>query len=145
MPVNFIRIIDRKRWTLLSIIIVVPVGFLTKCYSGPGSDWVNNSLGGVLYILFWSLAFSLIFGKARAWKIVLTVLLATSGIEILQLWHPNFLEEIRSTFIGVTLLGNSFSWLDMLHYVIGSLLSWVVLHLLSGNQVRRFRIGDFFG
>jgi hypothetical protein len=45
-------------------------------------------------------------------------------------YHPPFLEVIRSTFIGVTLIGNSFSWLDLVHYVIGFFLSFTLLNVL---------------
>ena len=104
----------------MAIAVIVPLGFYTKFYEGPASNWVNNSLGGVLYVIFWSLIISIFMVRARSWKIAMIVLLATCALETLQLWHPPFLESIRSTFIGGTLIGNSFSLLDMVHYVIGA-------------------------
>ena len=129
------RSIQRYRWTLLSIVIIVPLGFYTKIYNGPASGWVNNSLGGVLYVIFWSLLFSIAFERVRLWKIAALVFLATCFLEFLQLWHPSFLESIRSTFIGVTLLGNSFSWLDLAHYGIGFIASY---GLLTAVKTSRF-------
>ena len=126
MP-RFSRFVSRNRWSLLSLALIIPLGFCTKTYSGPASGWVHNSLGGVLYVIFWSILFSLFFPRSRRWKIALAVLLATCSLEILQLWHPPFLEAIRSTFMGATLIGNSFSWTDMIHYLIGSLLSLALL------------------
>ena len=120
----------KKKWTLVAIAIVVPLGFYSKFYDGPASSWVNNSLGGVLYVIFWSLLFSVLIPGSKPWKIVSIVLLITSVLEILQLWHPPFMEAIRSTFIGVTLIGNSFSWLDLVHYAIGSLVSLGFLRIL---------------
>jgi hypothetical protein len=38
------------------------------------------------------------------------VLVATCLLEFLQLWHPPLLEAVRSTFIGRTVLGTSFTW-----------------------------------
>ena len=130
MPADLQSYISKNKWTLLAIILIVPLGLYTKIYNGPAFNWVNNSLGGVLYVIFWSLLFSLLAAGAKSWKIVGLVFLGTCAIEFLQLWHPPFLETIRSTFIGATLFGNSFSWLDMAHYIIGALASLGLLKIL---------------
>jgi hypothetical protein len=130
MPVDLISYISKKKWALLAIVLIVPLGLYTKIYNGPAFNWVNNSLGGVLYVIFWSLLFSLLAARSKSWKIVGLVFLSTSAIEFLQLWHPPFLETIRSTFIGATLFGNSFSWMDMVHYIIGALASLGLLKIL---------------
>lgn len=134
MPPRFFRYIIRKRWTLLAILIIIPLGFYSKAYSGPASHWVNNSLGGILYVIFWSLLFSALFLRVRSWKIASVVFLATCLLEVLQLWHPPVLETVRSTFLGVTLLGNSFSWLDLLHYLAGFLASWSLIRFLRKRE-----------
>ena len=128
--------IERK-WIFISLIILVPLGFLTKFYQGPFETWVNNSLGGVLYVIFWSLVVFFFFPSAKPYKITGTVLIVTSMIEVLQLWHPPFLEAIRSTRIGVTLIGNSFAWLDFPHYFLGSLLAYLLIYRISGIEARK--------
>ena len=130
MPVGLKSYISKKKRTLLAIILIVPLGLYSKFYDGPANNWVNNSLGGVLYVIFWSLLFSLLAARSKSWKIVNLVFLITCAIEFLQLWHPPFMETIRSTFIGATLFGNSFSWMDMAHYVIGALASLGLLKIL---------------
>ena len=130
MSLDLTGYILKNKWTLLAMAVVIPLGFYSKIYDGPASNWVNNSLGGVLYVIFWSLLFSVLAARSKPWKIVSLVLLITCTIEILQLWHPPFMETIRSTFFGATLIGNSFSWLDMAHYMIGSLASMGLLKIL---------------
>ena len=130
MPVELKSFISKKKWTLLAIILIVPLGFYSKFYDGPAFNWVNNSLGGVLYVIFWSLLFSLLAARSKSWKIVSLVFLITCAIEFLQLWHPPFMETIRSTFIGATLFGNSFSWMDIAHYILGALASLGLLRIL---------------
>jgi hypothetical protein len=120
-----------NRWKLLALLIIVPAGFWTKFYEGPADSWVNNSLGGVLYVIFWCLLFSILVPKAGAVVISTAVLLVTSGLEFLQLWHPPILETVRSTFLGVTLIGNSFSWMDLLHYTAGAILAATLIHSLE--------------
>ncbi|MEJ2052686.1 MAG: DUF2809 domain-containing protein, partial [Calditrichaceae bacterium] len=111
--------------------IIVPLGFYTKFYSGPYSGWVNNSLGGVFYVVFWSLVVFLFVPKLNSFKIGLLVFVATCLLEFLQLWHPAFLEFIRSYFIGRSILGTTFSPPDFLYYFAGFILSVLTLHLLN--------------
>jgi len=133
MRKGYFQFLCRKKWILVSLALLIPVGLLTKAYEGPGENWVNNSLGGVLYVIFWSLLCSLLFPGAKPCRIAGVVLLVTCMLEVIQLWHPPFLETLRSTFIGVTLLGNSFSWWDFPHYVLGSLASCGLLYLTAGT------------
>ncbi len=128
------RSLLKKKWTLAAILVITPLGFYSKFYTGHASAWVNNSLGGVLYVIFWALVFSLIFVRSRPWKIAGIVVLITCALEFLQLWHPRFLETIRSTFMGATLLGNSFSWLDLVHYLVGSGLALFLLTVLQERE-----------
>jgi len=62
------------------------------------------------------------------------VLGITCSIECLQLWHPLFLESIRSTFIGGTLIGTTFSWWDFPHYAIGCCVSWFIAKAKGKNK-----------
>lgn len=134
---GFIRFLFSKRWTILSIALIVPVGFSTKLYNGPAASWVNNSLGGILYVIFWSLLFSFFFFRTRPWKISIFVLMVTCSLEFLQLWHPPFLESIRSTFLGVTLIGNSFTWTDLFYYLVGCAASvWLIQWLRHKEALR---------
>jgi hypothetical protein len=109
----------RKR-ILVSLLVITPLGFLFKLYAGPAQGWFNNYAAGVLYEIFWCLIL-LFFWPHRKFtaKIAMGVLVVTSLLEVLQLWHPWMLEQIRSTFLGRTLLGTTFSWWDFPHYVLG--------------------------
>lgn len=117
------------RWlTILSLIIVTPLGFLSKFYQGPLDWWFNDYGGGVLYEIFWCLFVFLLIPKRQAViKIPIWVFIVTCILEILQLWHPPFLQQIRATFWGRMFLGTTFVWWDFPHYVIGCLIGWLWL------------------
>lgn len=115
---------------ILTLIVIVPIGFLTKFYSGPAELWVNNSLGGLFYEIFWCLVFAFIFPSTKPSKIAFWVFCITCTLEFFQLWHPPFLEILRSNFIGRTILGNSFNWNDFPYYIIGSSLGYAILTIL---------------
>ena len=90
--------------TILSILIVTPAGFLFKFYTGPFAWWLNDYGAGILYEIFWVLVFFLFYPSRRsAHRIALWVFIGTSALEVLQLWHPWFLERIRSHFLGSAL------------------------------------------
>jgi hypothetical protein len=123
---------SRRRLPLIgSLAIVVPVAFATKFYQGPGAVWVQGSLGGVLYEVFWCLALGLWLRHAPAAGIALGVLIVTCALEFLQLWQLPVLELLREGFLGRTLLGDTFSWSDFPYYLIGSGLGWVWLTQLG--------------
>jgi hypothetical protein len=119
----------------VSLLIVTPLGFACKFYSGRGAWWFNDYAGGIMYEVFWCLAATFTWPRASATSIAAWVLAITCSLEFLQLWHPRFLEIIRATFIGRTLIGTSFSWWDLPHYLLGCCAGWLWVRYL---RERRF-------
>lgn len=109
---------------LVSLLVITPVGFASKFYSGPGAWWFNNYAGGVIYEIFWCLVVLLLRPRASIALIAIWVFAITCSLEFLQLWHPHFLTIVRATFIGRTLIGTSFSWWDFPHYFVGCCAGW---------------------
>jgi hypothetical protein len=126
---------------LLSLVFLVPAGFYTKIYNGPGHTWVQYHLGGLLYVVFGCLVLMFLLRHAPAWKIALIIFIVNCGLEFMQLWHPPFLEYIRSYQLGKALIGLSFDWTDFPYYVAGSVIGWGWLKLLErkrGQSLPRF-------
>jgi hypothetical protein len=122
------RLFSIQRKVVSSLLVVTPLGFLFKFYSGPGSWWFNDYGAGVLYEIFWILAAFLFFPSKHSVNVIpICVFIITCILELLQLWHPPFLEVIRSSFVGGALMGTTFVWWDFPHYVIGCLVgrSWI--------------------
>ena len=65
-------------------------------------------------------AFLVVSRRKLTTRIAVGVLLVTCVLESLQLWHRPWLQAIRSTFLGASLLGTSFSWWDFPAYVVGA-------------------------
>ena len=108
-----------RTYTLLSILLITPLGFITKLYTGNGEIWINNHLGGTFYVIFWCLVVYLIFSKSKPFIIAGWVLTVTVLLEFFQLFQPKFLEFIRGSFIEKTIIGTSFNWKDIIFYFIG--------------------------
>ena len=121
-------------WAVLSLALLVPIGLYSKIYAGPAANWVNNSLVGVFYVIFWCVLIFIFFERRPPWLIATLVLLATCLVEFLQLWHPPFLEWLRSFFIGRTILGTGFTWTDFPYYFTGAGLGWLWLKWLQTGE-----------
>ena len=111
-----------RRTVFLAMIAVATFGLAAKLYPRPGRWWINNwGPASVAYVVFFMLAAFLIVPRRElATRIAMVVLLTTCALEFLQLWHPPWLQAMRSTFLGVSLLGTSFSWWDFPAYVVGA-------------------------
>jgi len=117
-----------KFLTIISLLIIIPLGFATKFYHGIYANWVNNSLCGVFYEIFWCLVIFFIFFRLSPFRIVIIVFIVTSALEFTQLYKAPFLETVRKNFIGRMLIGNSFTWTDFLYYLIGCILAYFLIN-----------------
>lgn len=121
-----------RKYCIYSLLVVTPLGFLSKLYAGPGRRWFNYYGAGLLYEIFWMLiVFAFLPRKKYINKIPIWVFLITCALEVLQFWHPKFLETIRSSFIGAAFIGTTFSWLDFPHYAVGCFVGWLWLRWLN--------------
>ena len=107
---------SRKR-VALALAIVTPLGFATKL-----SDLalLHGWASGVLYVVFWIYVALLVQPRWDPVRVALWVFCVTCTLELLQLWHPPFLQTIRTTFVGHTLIGATFAWWDFVGYAVGA-------------------------
>lgn len=88
-----------------------------------------HSLGA----MFWFLALLLTGGKSLR----VTLLLAASGAgasECIKLAHYDALETLRRNRVGHFLLGQQFSWLNLIAYITGIALALVTALALKSTQ-----------
>ncbi len=127
----------RLRLILAGLLLVTTfAGFTSKLVLGSVHSWFADYGAGVLYEVFFIVLFFLLFPSRRNLLLIpLFVLAGTCLLEILQLWHPPFLEAFRATFIGATLIGTTFVWLDFPHYVIGCLIGWLLIKAVYNRSL----------
>ena len=113
--------------TLFWLFVVAAVGLASKFYRGPAESWINDSLGGLFYVIIWCLVAFFLVPRARSFMIASGVFIATCALEFLQLWHPAWLESVRATFPGAAMLGTTFVWLDIPYYVVGCVMGWAAI------------------
>ena len=101
-------------------LITTLLGLLSRASFVGLPSYVGDILWAVM--VFW--IFYAIFPKMRRVKIALFSLLFSYAIELLQLYHALWIEEIRHTLLGGLILGFSFSFSDMVYYTIGIFLAF---------------------
>jgi hypothetical protein len=122
-----------QRRVLVWLVLLGVAGLGTKFYSGPGALWINHQLGGVLYEIFWCFAVWFCWPQVGIGKIASGVFVVTCGLEVLQLWHPAWLESIRESFLGHAILGSSFDAWDFLHYALGCVIGWGWMRMIQSG------------
>jgi hypothetical protein len=124
------------------LLALVPLGFGSKFYAGPGAPWVHAHAGGIVYEFFWVLLLLALFPRLSEWRAAAGVFAATSLLETLQLWHPPALEAIRATFLGHALIGSTFGWWDFPHYLVGCAAGLLCARLVRSGSGRRTDEGE---
>jgi hypothetical protein len=112
-------------------IILISIGLWTKIYSGIGSEFVTNYLGGVIYVIFFVLVASLVFQNIDPSRITLIVLCTTCLLEFSQLVQNDFLYSLRTNFVIRSLIGSVFNIFDFIFYIIGAVIGYALLIILK--------------
>ncbi len=111
----------RRPHAILSALVCVPVGLATK--RAPLAAVADHG-GGSIYVMFWSFVVFALVPRAPRGVTVVAVVVATFGIEFLQLVDGGWLDAARSHRLGRLLLGTVFSWGDFPAYAVGGLGAW---------------------
>ena len=118
---------------LVSMIIIVPFGYIVRFSQGLNPAWLHDVLGSIAYEIFWILLIAFMLPKVSPLRIAIGVCIATCAIEFLQLWKAPFLEAARKTLPGRLVLGNTFIWADFPVYFIGSFFGWLKVNFIRSK------------
>lgn len=106
-----------------------------RYYDGFAKYLVRFYLSGSVYEIIWCLVFYFFWPKRKnILPISVGVFLGTCILEFLQLWQTGFLERFRATLIGAALIGTDFVWLQFPFYVLGIVLSVLLLLIIEKTK-----------
>ena len=103
------------------ILLVLILGILSRKISN-----IPLFIGDVLYAVLIYFGLRLLFIHLKTHKTFLLSLLFCFSIEILQLVQIDWLIAIRKTTLGHYILGQGFLWSDLLCYIIGTLVAFLI-------------------
>jgi hypothetical protein len=99
--------------------MTILLGLLSRSDLVNWPEFVTLYVGDFLWALLVYWLFSIIGLNWNQKIVVLSALAFAFSIEISQLYHPPWLEEIRHTRLGGLVLGFGFKWSDLVAYTMG--------------------------
>jgi len=134
----------RSRITYLMILILVVIlGLSSRRYARLLPSFLADYAGDTLWALAAFIGIGLLFPSWTTLRLCVTALLFAFSIEVSQLYHAAWIDQIRNTKIGGLILGYGFLWSDLLCYGVGIgigcileilLLAWIRSHEDAESQ-----------
>jgi hypothetical protein len=116
----------RRLLYFLLFLLIIPVGLATRKQPQWFPAFIATYGGDVL----WSTMFFWLFRCIWPAKALLTIALYAYAfdvaIEVSQLYHAPWIDRLRGTFAGKMILGHGFLWSDLVCYLVGVLLGWLI-------------------
>jgi ABC-type phosphate transport system permease subunit len=119
------------------MIVVIILGLASRKMASNIPDFLNVYLGDALWALMVFIGIGFIFRKMQTKKVAFIAISFCYFIEISQLYHANWIDEIRRTTLGGLVLGYGFLWSDLLAYIIGTSVGIGIEILLRVIQKRK--------
>jgi len=121
---------------LCCAVICVPIGLASREYAYLLPIFMALYAGDALWAM-------LVYFLVRSFvtDTILSMLFATMfsfGIEFLQLYHAPWIEALRKTTPGALILGCGFLWSDLLCYLAGIVLAFLIDVLLKRKAQRDY-------
>lgn len=105
---------------LLIMALLVAIGLPARsAFAEKLPYWYTQYFGDYLWAMMLFFGFALILRKMGTLKVAIVTILFTYIIEITQLFHPQWLEDIRNIKIFGLILGYGFLWSDIVAYTLG--------------------------
>lgn len=109
---------NRLLYAVMTIIVVI-LGLFSRKLNNAIPNFINIYLGDALWALMVFIAFGFIFRNKETKLVALIGITFCYIIEFSQLYHANWIDNIRETTLGGLVLGYGFLWSDLLAYAIG--------------------------
>lgn len=121
----------------LATVAVVALGLASRRFPGLFPAFLGKYPGDALWALMVFLGLACIFPRWPTGRLAATALAISWAIELSQLYHAPFLDDIRRTTLGHLVLGSSFSWPDLVAYAAGIAVAVLAEQLLPRRRPDR--------
>jgi hypothetical protein len=130
---------QRSRWLYVALcVLTIAAGLSTRLFRDTGAaEWAANA-GDALWAVLVYLGLAVLFPAARSWVLLVVASLIATGVEVSQLYHAPWIDELRRTTLGGLALGWGFAWGDLICYYVGAgcclLAEKLAFHRLRNNS-----------
>lgn len=109
---------NRVVYLFLTLLVII-LGLASRKFASSLPLFVNLYLGDSLWALTIFCFVGVIFPKAKIWQNSLIALIFCYFIEITQLYHSPWIDELRRNQLAALILGRGFLWSDLVCYTVG--------------------------
>lgn len=127
---------------LIAAVAVAILGLSSRRYSRLLPESLASYAGDTLWALMVFLGIGMLFPRWSTMRVSVTALLFAFSIELSQLFHSAWLNQIRHTKVGGLILGYGFLWTDLLCYGVGIGTGCILEKLLKGEKMRWDKTGS---
>lgn len=120
--------LGKRRYSIYISIILATVimGLGSRHFAMYLPKWVNLYFGDFLWAFMIFFIFAIILRDKSTLGIIAFSLIYCYLIEISQVYHSTWIDNIRRTTVGHLILGRGFLWSDLISYTIGILAASVI-------------------
>jgi hypothetical protein len=112
---------NRVVYLLLTLVVII-LGLASRKFASLLPLFVNLYVGDSLWALMIFCCVGVIFPKAKIWQNSLITIIFCYFIEISQLYHSAWIDELRQNRLAALILGRGFLWSDLVCYTAGIIL-----------------------
>jgi hypothetical protein len=109
---------SRLTYALLGIVVIV-LGLTIRSPTVPVPAFVAKYAGDALWALLMFLGFGWLFPPRSTGQIAILAVAFSCAIEFSQLYHEPWIDDLRATWFGHLVLGDTFAWADIAAYLVG--------------------------
>ncbi|MDA1609939.1 MULTISPECIES: DUF2809 domain-containing protein [Bacillus] len=124
---------NRLLYAIFTIIVII-LGLSSRKFAFALPELLNDYLGDALWALMIFIGFGFLFPKIETKKLAFISLIFCYGIEMSQLYHAEWIDNIRATTLGGLVLGYGFLWSDLVAYTIGVGIGFLFEFILRTNK-----------
>jgi hypothetical protein len=118
------------------MVVITALGLPARMVQEQLPTWYTLYFGDYLWAMLLFFVFALTLQNMSTFKVAIVTLLFTYSIEISQLFHPQWLDALRSIKLFALVLGYGFLWSDIAAYTLGISTAALVEHFLLRNSSR---------
>ena len=115
------------------MVMITVFGLPARVIQDQLPTWYVQYFGDYFWAMLLFFGFALALQNMSTFKVAIDTLCFAYCIEITQLFHPQWLEYIRSIKLFGFILGYSFLWSDIVAYTLGILTGALIEYLLLRN------------
>ena len=124
---------NRLLYAMFTILVII-LGLSSRKFAFALPALLNDYLGDALWALMIFIGFGFLFPKIATKKLAFISLMFCYGIEVSQLYHAEWIDNIRATTLGGLVLGYGFLWSDLVAYTIGVGVGFLFEFILRTNK-----------